>query len=290
MEKHRSNTPFWASKKNLLLKRTFITPVGYMSFSFAQAHKTDPIVDKIGRTLGEEYLKDLPVGFVEGSQKIPVYHSPSDTFSMASSITQIMDNLPVPPWIGSNSWVLSPSRTKSGKVVFANDTHIMYSQPGTWYEAHLEAPGLSLYGNHLAGFPFAPIGHNRNAAWGLTMFQNDDTDFYYEKINPENENQAWVDDHWEDMQVIYDTIAVKGEEDVPIAIKNTRHGPLMDGVLRGMDKRDTTAISMFWVCTKFPNKLLEACSKMAAASDISDMREAASMIHAPGTKRDVWRQ
>jgi penicillin amidase len=74
---------------------------------------------------------------------------------------------------------LLQKKTKNGKVIFANDPHIGFSQPGTWYEAHIVTPEFELYGCYLAGTPFPLLGHNRDYAYGLTMFENDD-DFYRE--------------------------------------------------------------------------------------------------------------
>jgi penicillin amidase len=53
--------------------------------------------------------------------------------------------------------------------------HILVFQPGTWYEAHIVVPDL-LYGCYLAGTPYPLLGHNRDYAYGLTMFENDDID------------------------------------------------------------------------------------------------------------------
>ena len=36
---------------------------------------------------------------------------------------------------GSNSWVLSGNKTKSGRPLLSNDPHIGFSNPGFWYEA-----------------------------------------------------------------------------------------------------------------------------------------------------------
>jgi penicillin amidase len=46
-----------------------------------------------------------------------------------------------------------------------------------------------LYGCYLAGTPFPLLGHNRDYAYGLTMFQNDDIDFYQEENSPDNDNK-----------------------------------------------------------------------------------------------------
>ena len=69
-------------------------------------------------------------------------------------------------------------KTKSGKPILANDPHIDFSVPSVWYEAHLVTPEFEIYGHHLAAVPMALLGHNRQMGWGLTMFKNDDVDFF----------------------------------------------------------------------------------------------------------------
>jgi penicillin amidase len=64
-------------------------------------------------------------------------------------------------------------------------THIGFSQPGTWYEAHIVTPEFRLYGCYLAGTPFLCY---RDYAYGLTMFENDDIDFIQEN-SPGNANK-----------------------------------------------------------------------------------------------------
>ena len=70
----------------------------------------------------------------------------------------------MPQFEGSNAWVVSGTRTHSGKPLLAGDPHIGFSVPSVWYEAHLSAPGFELYGHHQALNPFALLGHNRNLA------------------------------------------------------------------------------------------------------------------------------
>jgi penicillin amidase len=59
----------------------------------------------------------------------------------------------------------------------------------TWYEAHIVTPEFELYGCYLAGTPFPLLGHNRDYAYGLTMFENDDIDFYREVNSPRDGNK-----------------------------------------------------------------------------------------------------
>ena len=258
--------------------------VGYMSFSFAHGFRTDPMITKIYRDLGPEYLNDLAAHWVTGDEMIKNYKPPDSSMTDAIAIktNEIIDNLPSPVLIGSNSWVLSGRKTESGKVMFANDTHIGYAQPSVWYEAHIEYPGFSYYGNHLAGFPNGLVGHTRTASIGLTMFENDDVDFFVEQLNPDNPNQVWENDHWEDMKVVQKTIKVKGQDDVTFNIQLTRHGPLINSVIEDAAKLETSPVSVWWAYTKVPNNTVQSSYAFSHAKTMEEARDAAFGIKAPG--------
>ena len=269
---------------------------GYMSYTFSFTLRTEPILTRIQQKFGDKYISDMILNCTPQSLKIPVFReNKTIPFSqripltdritmenMSASFSEIISKMPVPPWLGSNSWVLGPQKTKSGKVLFCNDTHIGYAQPSVWYEANLECPELSLYGNFLAGFPFPLLGHNKYAAVGLTMFENDDMDLYREKINPENSNQVWSDDHWENMTEREEIIKIKNAKDTLIKVKTTRHGPVLNGVVKDIAKTETEPISSWWTFTKFPAQTIQAAYLFSHAKKMEDVRKAASIIHAPG--------
>ncbi len=255
-----------------------------MAFGFAEGFTMDPITTKAYDKLGWEYVQDWALGWPPGAEKIPV-HKPAYTEAadqLASTVQRIMATLPVAPWIGSNGWVLSPVRTASDKVIFANDTHMAYAQPSVWYEAHLECPGFSFYGNHAAGLPVGLIGHSRYAAWGLTMFENDDVDFFREKANPENPNQVWVNDHWEDLIVRDELIRVKGESDDVLKVRNSRHGPIISDVSAKVSALGHDPVAVWWATTHLPMETMAAFYAFAHAQNLDDARNAASMIDTPG--------
>ena len=183
---------------------------------------------------------------------------------------------------GSNAWVLSPAKTKSGSVILVNDPHMAYSAPSVWYEAHLVTPDFELYGHHLAGIPFALLGHNRERAWGLTMFKNDAMDFYREKQNPEEPNQVWFKDHWEDLKVEKDVIHVKDAEDVVIRVRSSRHGPIINDVMRGIKSLKATPVSMWWAYHDFGNRALEGFYELSHATSLDEFQDGVSKIHSPG--------
>lgn len=256
----------------------------FMAFGFASGFQMDPLITKAYHKLGWKYLKDWVLDWPPDARKIPVYRSNyADAAEiLGTSIDEIVAGLPVPAWIGSNGWVVSGQKSASGKVIFANDTHMMYTQPSIWYEAHLECPGFSFYGNHVAGIPFALIGHSRFAAWGLTMFENDDVDFYKERINTENPNQVWFVDHWEDLKIRQETINVKGGKDVVFDVRTSRHGPILNEVDDIVAQTRSDPVAVWWVFNKFPTTTVQAFYDLSHARSISEARKAASKIDGVG--------
>ncbi|MCP4131260.1 MAG: penicillin acylase family protein, partial [bacterium] len=186
-------------KKPFTLEDSFAIG-GYISYSFASAFKTDPLLSYIKETYGAAYLKDL--GYYSAKETIPGagmhagnYETLADLGLLAVEIEETTS--PIGMFEGSNAWVISGSKTKSGKPILASDPHVKFSIPSVWYEAHVWAPGFELYGHYLAGVPMAMLGHNRHMGWGITMFKNDDINFFTEKVNPENPGEVWQNGKWE---------------------------------------------------------------------------------------------
>ena len=163
--------------------------IGYMGFSFAIAHKTEPVLTEIKEKLGADYLRELEVYIDSTTTLIKNESNAIFESRLARAVQDIYVDLPVPPFIGSNSWVIGPDKPKNAKVIFANDPHIAFAQPAVWYQSHISTPDYEMYGYNLALTPFPLLGHNRAYAYGLTMFANDDLDFYFEEDNPNNKMQ-----------------------------------------------------------------------------------------------------
>lgn len=268
-------------KTHFEIKDVFNT-IGYMAFSFAMAHKTDPLLSNIKETLGAQYLTDLEIGENPNLTLINNYPIQKDTIkrTIASLAFAALEKLPVPLFEGSNSWVIAPEKTKNGKVIFTNDPHIGFSQPSVWYEAHVSTPTYEKYGYHLAGVPFPLLGHDRNLAYGITMFENDDIDFYYEEVHPTNENQYKYKGEWKNFEIITKTIKVKDEEDLTFSFKKSIHGPILNGIADEItgDK----SIAMKWIYTEIENKTLDAFNAIIHAKGLNDFKKALVDIHAPG--------
>lgn len=257
--------------------------VGFMSFGFAEGLRVDPVLEKIKTELGEEYLKDFAVQTPPDAVRLKNFNGPAKARahdSLISFLNESLEKIPVPLWQGSNGWVVSAEKSKSGFPILANDTHIGFAQPAVWYEAHIEYPGFKFYGHHLAGIPFGLLGNNDFGAWGLTMFENDDTDFFKETLNVENTNQVKFADHFEDMDVRKEVIKIKGKPDEILEVKSTRHGPIINSALENV--ADKNPISLYWTLLHEENLALQSVYVLNHSQTFADVSRAASMFSSPG--------
>lgn len=130
------------------------------------------------------------------------------------------------PLPGSNNWVVAGARSATGKPILANDTHLDFSLPATWYMVHLEAPGLNVAGFALPGAPGVIIGHNDRIAWGVTNMQTDVQDLYVEKMDSRTGRYEFRG-QVEQARLEQDVLAVKGEKPRTLITWVTRHGPVV---------------------------------------------------------------
>jgi penicillin G amidase len=255
--------------------------LGFMSFSFAMAQKTDPLLTHIRDQWGPAYLTDFGVDGQWNTVQIKSAKTPATDYTpIATALAQVLENSPVPPFIGSNSWVIGAAKTQQHKVIFANDPHIGFSQPGTWYEAHIVTPKHEMYGYYMAGVPYPLLGHNRNYAYGLTMFENDDIDFYKEKTKPNAPETYQTKTGWAKLESKTKWIKVKDSSSVAITVKSSVHGPLINGILDGVETKEPLAMS--WVYLQQPNPIIEAVYQLSHAQNVTEFHQSVGLIAAPG--------
>jgi penicillin amidase len=129
--------------------------------------------------------------------------------------------------IGSNNWIVGPKLTSSGYPLMMNDPHRAQQVPSLRYWVHLVAPGWNVIGGGEPSVPGVSIGHNEFGAWGLTTFGTDSEDLYVYDTNPANPIQYKYQGGWESMNVVRESIPVKGEPPSAVELKYTRHGPVV---------------------------------------------------------------
>ncbi len=86
---------------------------------------------------------------------------------------------------GSNIWVVSGKKSKTGRPLVASDPHLALGSPSTFYEVGVDVAGrnrLTLYGVTFPGAPAIVHGTNGSVSWGSTVNPTDVTDVYSEQL------------------------------------------------------------------------------------------------------------
>lgn len=171
----------------------------------------------------------------------------------------------------SNSWVIGPSRSRSGKPILANDMHLALRAPPPWYLAALHGPGFDVVGMTLPGAPGIVAGHSRRVAWGYTAAYVDNIDFFVEEFDPADSTRVRTPAGWETMTFHEETIHVRARnEPVVVRVAETRHGPVLT---ESETKLAGTALSMQWTGAR-PGAELRAILWMNLARNVTEFVDA----------------
>ena len=175
--------------------------------------------------------------------------------------------------LGSNNWVLSGSRTESGKPLLANDMHLLMGIPAIWYENHLVGGDLDLTGVSLPGVPGIIAGHNKHVAWGFTNGFPDVQDLYMEHLSRTDQGQVQYEyqGEWIDAEVLQEPIHVKGGKTVYQEVIITRHGPVINQL--APDFCGETPLALRWTAHD-PEQLFLAIHRMNRAHNCLEFKEA----------------
>ena len=129
---------------------------------------------------------------------------------------------------GSNNWVVSGSKTTTGKPILANDPHRIITNPAVRYITHLVAPGWNVIGAGEPASPGVAIGHNERIAFGLTVVGMDQQDVFVSKVQRCGANTCtWYRGKWTPIRVINETIRVKGQGPRSVRLEYTAQGPIV---------------------------------------------------------------
>lgn len=179
---------------------------------------------------------------------------------------------------GSNNWVVSGSKTQSGKPLLANDPHLSLGTPSIWYQTHLTAPEYVVSGVIFAGIPGIIVGHNETIAWGVTNVGPDVQELYIEKRNPKDPYEFQYLADWEKADVVDEVIKVKDKADVNYEVVITRHGPIISEFAH--HDKPGTALSLKWTALQ-PSKELEAVIMMNRSKNWQQFEKSLESFHTP---------
>jgi len=194
---------------------------------------------------------------------------------------------------GSNNWVVPGSNTQSGLPLLANDPHLGLSAPAVWYFAGLHAPAgklpdgqthgaLNVVGATLPGLPFVVLGRTQKAAWGFTNTGPDVQDLYLEAL--EGKDSYRTPSGQQAFETRKEVIKVKGQGDVAIQVRTTRHGPVISDVQPAYAQflnKDKYAMAIRWSALDPDNQTIVAGMDANFANSVAELRQAFSQNHSP---------
>ncbi|MCS7057499.1 MAG: penicillin acylase family protein [Meiothermus sp.] len=192
------------------------------------------------------------------------------------------------PEQGSNNWVLSGSRTLTGKPMLANDPHLRLQNPALWYLVDLRGPTYRAIGASIPGVPGVILGRNDRVAWGATNVRPDVMDlfvlelegsFYRTRLGlvPLRERQ--------------EVVRVRGGADVVFTVRESEYGPLISdlgpallrfGLTPGVPlTSEKQAVAVRWTGLDPDDTTLDAYLGMNRAGSAAEFREALRRYVAP---------
>ncbi|WP_234554473.1 penicillin acylase family protein [Thermus caliditerrae] len=176
----------------------------------------------------------------------------------------------------SNNWVVSGSRTATGKPFLANDPHLGLQAPSLWFLMALEAPGYRVIGATLPGVPGIVIGRNERIAWGVTNVGADVQDLY---LLEDVEGKGY---RYKGQVVPYrvreERIQVRGGKEVVLRVRETHYGPVITDALQDPPK---IPMALRWVSLDEEDHILMAFLGVNRARNWLEFTEALRHYSAP---------
>lgn len=177
---------------------------------------------------------------------------------------------------GSTAWVVSGSRTASGRPIVGADVHAEPTVPASFHVAHVRGGALDVTGGFIPGLPIAWTGRTPKLAWGSTHARAVVSDLYTERVN-EEEGRYHDGGRWRKLEVRDEEIEVRGGEPVAHAVRATRHGPLLDALAP-----DREPLALAWVGFRRQGaRTVEAFRNAAIGQDAESFRRALARVAEP---------
>lgn len=175
----------------------------------------------------------------------------------------------------SNNWVVSGSRTTTGKPFLANDPHLTLQVPSLWYIAHLKSPSFDVIGATFPGLPGVAIGHNRKIAWGITNVEADVQDLYVLEQTADSLGYSYKGGV-QPYQRRQETIQVQGAAAVVISVRESVYGPVISDAL-GLSQ----PLALRWVSLGSTDGTLEAFLNINRAENWEEFKTGLQSYVAP---------
>jgi penicillin amidase len=240
-----------------------------MAWDLSTNWRNELLRTRLSRTLSTERIQEfLPPNPGDTQPRLPDLKALYTGLERKLAPERTFSNTNPESVAGSNSWVVSGTRTESEKPLLANDPHLGLTAPPVWYFAHLNAPGLEAIGGTLPGVPAVVVGRTERIAWGLTTTGADVQDFYLERLDAPFTQREEI-------------IKVKGAPDERLTVRLSRHGPVLSDVSRTALEAAPRgyALALAWTALADDDLTLQAGVKISRARDWEEFLGAARDLH-----------
>jgi penicillin amidase len=183
----------------------------------------------------------------------------------------------------SNAWAAAPKRSAAGGTLLANDPHLGFSAPSTWYLARLELASGGVIGGTIPGVPLVMVGRSAELGWGITSSYLDAQDVYIEKLNPETKGEYLTPEGYKPFRTERTIIRIKDRDPVTLTLRWTDNGPVLPGSHFDLDTVTPPGhvASLAWTALSANDTTMTAAMDLMRAQSIEAAIEAGRFFVAP---------
>ena len=225
----------------------------------------------------------IPKGtnYAQSTVELSVPGSADSLYFKRKDTIQFVEDYKPDPANGSNNWVVSGSKTKSGKPILANDPHLSLTLPSIWYEIQLTTPTFNSYGVSFPGIPGVVIGYNDSIAFGFTNAGRDVKDYYEIQFKDKSKQEYFFDSQWVKSTLRIENIKIKDSVTMLDTVAYTVFGPVTYDHAFQTSLSDEKAYALRWVAHDTSN-ILKMWMLLNRAKNYSDYYQAISHFNVPG--------
>lgn len=225
----------------------------------------------------------IPKGttYAQSTVELSVPGSADSLYFKRKDTIQFVEDYKPDPANGSNNWVVSGSKTKSGKPILANDPHLSLTLPSIWYEIQLTTPTLNSYGVSFPGIPGVVIGYNDSIAFGFTNAGRDVKDYYEIQFKDKSKQEYFFDSQWVKSSLRVENIKIKDSITMLDTVAYSVFGPVTYDHSFKTNLSNEKAYALRWVAHDTSN-ILKMWMLLNRAKNYNDYYQAISHFNVPG--------
>jgi penicillin amidase len=260
-----------------------------MSYRLNAPRAIKPILNDLNKHAGPKMLEQLlpyvpqdgPTVSSTSGKEGPVLRNRSRDLAALEVTTNTFrePDFPILMRIKASNWMIfSGSKTTTGKPIFSGSPDLEPAIPSLFYLIHLKGGGYDVIGGSIPGLPGVhALGFNSHIAWSITVGNGDNTDFFVEKLNPDNPDQYLTEEGYRSFEIVNETLKIKGKNGTSeenLRVRISRHGPIISDVMTGMPQNCT----MMWPGLLGHDGTLEGLLGLNRARNFDEFRKTLSVV------------